>query len=196
MPREEDRHNSILIVSGSERFDMLVRKTLSRQRFTTIDFRKNASSGRRLFWEKAYDLIVINCPLPDEFGHEFALDAADKSSASVLLVVPGEIYEDVLEHVTDRGIMVLSKPAMENRIDKAIRLMIATQARIHIYEKKVQTISDKMEELRVVSKAKLLLIEQRHMTEDEAHRLIGRQAMDNGVSRRRIAEQILDEFEA
>ena len=194
MPREEDRHKSILIVSGSERFDVLVRRSLARQRFTTIDFRKNASSGRRCFWEKEYDLIVINCPLPDEFGHEFALDVSERSNASILLVVPGEVYEEMLEHVTDRGIIVLSKPAMEDRIDKALRLMIAIQGRMHALESKVQSISDKMEELRIVNKAKLLLIEQKHMTEDEAHRLIGRQAMDNGVSRRRIAEQILDEL--
>ena len=195
MPREEARNNKILIVSSSERFDMLVRKTLSRQRFTAIDVRKNASSGRRLFWEKDYDLIVINCPLPDEFGHEFALDVSERSNASILLVVPGEIYEEVLEHVTDRGILVLAKPAMENRIDKAIRLMMAIQRRMQALERKMQSISDKMEEARIVNKAKLLLIEQKHMTEDEAHRLIGRQAMDNGVTRRRIAEQILDDLE-
>ena len=52
-----------------------------------------------------------------------------------------------------------------------------------------------MEELRIVSRAKLLLMEKRHMTEDEAHRLIGKQAMDKGLTRRQAAEKILDELE-
>ena len=52
-----------------------------------------------------------------------------------------------------------------------------------------------MEELRIVSKAKLLLIEKRQMSEEEAHRHIGKQAMDHGVTRRQAAEQILDDLE-
>jgi response regulator NasT len=50
-----------------------------------------------------------------------------------------------------------------------------------------------MEELRLVSKAKILLVEKKQMTEDEAHRFIGKQAMNRGISRRKIAEEILDD---
>jgi response regulator NasT len=52
-----------------------------------------------------------------------------------------------------------------------------------------------MEELRLVSKAKVLLVEKKKMTEDEAHRLIGKQAMDQGISRRRAAQRLLDDLE-
>ena len=39
----------------------------------------------------------------------------------------------------------------------------------------------------------LKLMEHRHMTEAEAHRYIGKQAMDHGMSRKRIAQEILDD---
>ena len=60
-------------------------------------------------------------------------------------------------------------------------------------EKKRLSLEEKMEELRVVSKAKILLVERKHMSEDEAHRYIGKCAMNRGVSRRKIAEEILDD---
>ncbi|MBQ9443602.1 MAG: ANTAR domain-containing protein, partial [Lachnospiraceae bacterium] len=60
--------------------------------------------------------------------------------------------------------------------------------------RKRQAAEEKIEELRIVSKAKILLVEKKKMTEDEAHRYIGKQAMDRGVSRRRIAERILDDL--
>lgn len=54
---------------------------------------------------------------------------------------------------------------------------------------------EKTEEIRQVDRAKFTLIENRHMSEDEAHRYIGKLAMNNGVSRRRAAAMILDEYE-
>ena len=195
MARETDRPNAILVVSGSERFDAIVRKTLSGRRFSSIEFRKNIAAARQCFMERLFDIVVINCPLPDEFGYEFALDITERSNASVLLAVPSEIFEDVMNHVTDYGILVIPKSTVQERMDGALRLLMAVQKKIHRLEKQVQAAAVKMEELRVVSRAKLLLVEKRHMTEDDAHRLIGKQAMDEGVSRRRAAEKILDELE-
>ena len=107
----------------------------------------------------------------------------------------GEMFEDVLDHVTDYGILVVPKPFPRGRLEKAIRFLASVQNRIHRMEKQIAATREKMEELRIVTKAKFLLVEQRHMSEEEAHRWIGKQAMDHGVSRRRIAEEIIDEDE-
>ncbi|MCR4657237.1 MAG: ANTAR domain-containing protein [Lachnospiraceae bacterium] len=193
MPRKNDMCNSILIVSSSEQFVMAVKRSLTG--FITIDVKKSASLARRSILERYYDLIAVNAPLPDETGEDFAIDAAEKSSASVLLVVPQEVFEDALTRVTDYGILVVPKPAPRGRIDAAIRYLTAVQNRMHDLEKKNTALEEKIEELRTVSKAKLLLVEKKHMTEDEAHKYIGKQAMDNGISRGRAAKMLLDELE-
>ncbi len=185
--------HSILIVSASEQFDAIVKRSL--KGFTTINFVKSGSLARRSVMEKEYDIIVVNSPLPDETGIDLALDTAEKSRASILLVAPKEIYEDVLERVTDLGVLVLPKPFPKGRVDKAVRFLAAIQKKSLKLEKKVLSIEEKMEELRLVSRAKILLVEKKHMSEDEAHRYIGKAAMDNGVSRKRIAEKILEDIE-
>ena len=48
-----------------------------------------------------------------------------------------------------------------------------------------------MQEIRLVNRAKWVLIEQRHMDEPTAHRYIEKLAMDRCVTRRLIAEEIL-----
>ena len=48
-----------------------------------------------------------------------------------------------------------------------------------------------MEEIRLVNRAKWLLIEKQNMTELEAHRYIEKQAMDQCVQRKEIALQII-----
>ena len=185
--------HSILIVSASEQFDAIVKRSL--KGFTTINFVKSGSLARRSVMEKEYDIIVVNSPLPDETGIDLALDTAEKSRASILLVVPKEIYEDVLERVTDLGVQVLPKPFPKGRVDKAVRFLAAIQKKSLKLEKKVLSIEEKMEELRLVSRAKILLVEKKNMSEDEAHRYIGKAAMDNGLSRKRIAEKILEDIE-
>ena len=98
MSRKSDIYHSILVVSSSDHFNSKIKKYLTG--FITIDIKKSVSLARRCILEKYYDIIVINAPLQDESGIEFAFDSIEKSNASVLFVSPREVYEDVLENVT------------------------------------------------------------------------------------------------
>ena len=193
MPRNEDTVYSVLIVSGSEQFDAVVKKSL--RGFSMADTQKSGASARRRILERQYDIVVVNVPLQDETGETLAVDIAQNTDACVLLAVPVEIYGSVWDHVAEQGIMVISKPASPDQIDKAVRYQTAIADRMKKLRRRVQTVQEKMEEQRIVDKAKFLLIEKKHLTEEEAHRYIGKQAMNNGVSRKRIAMKILEDFE-
>ncbi len=194
MPKDEFIQHSVLIVSSSEQFDAIVKRSLPKKSFPSVESRKSASLARRSFLERYYDLVIINAPLPDENGLEISLDIIDTSNASVLLVVSKESYDDMTERVTDYGVLVLAKPFHWRQIDKAIRFLTAIQNKRHHLEKKMRDLQDKMEDLRTVAKAKCMLIEKKHMTEDQAHRFIGKTAMDHGISRKRAAIRIMDDL--
>ena len=187
--------HSILTVSCAESFDMAVRNSLPAKRAISAEFCKNAASARQRFFERFYDLVIINFPLPDEVGTELAFDIAEKCNASVLIAAPMEVFDDVLERMADYGILVISKPIMGLQLEKAIRLLMTIQEKINRLEQEVRSAQEKTEELRIVSKAKFALMEHKHMTEDEAHRFIGKEAMNHGTSRKRVAEIIIDDLE-
>ena len=187
-----DLSHSVLIVSASEKFAVFVRRSL--KGFPAVDVRKSGAVARREIMERFYDLIIINAPLSDETGEEFALDAACECEAGILLVVPSEVYDIALERMTDRGIMVLSKPLQTGTLDHGIRFLMAVQNTLRGYRRQVRQAHEKLEDMRVIDKAKFLLVEKKHMSEDEAHRLIGKRAMDNSVSRRRVAEEIIEQM--
>ena len=172
MPKNKDINLSVLIVSASEKLVTIVRKSLSG--FTAIDVRKSAAMGRRSILERDYDLVVLDTPLPDETGEDFAIDINEKCSS---------------------GILVMSKPTNSGKIDKSIRFLMAVLRKMHKLKDKNRNTEAKLEEMRIVSKAKLLLVEKKKMSEDEAHRFIGKNAMDNGVPRKMIAERIIDDLE-
>ena len=193
MPRKDDIYHSILIVSASAQPDLLIRGSVSG--FSTVEVRKSAAMARRSILERYYDLVVIDAPLPDETGEALAIDVTAKSNASVLLLTPQDRMEGALFRVTDHGVMVMPKPSLRGRLDKSIRFLLAVQNRMHKLEKKTRMLETKMEELRLVSKAKILLVEKKQLTEDEAHRYIGKLAMDQGISRGRAAGRLLDELQ-
>ncbi|MCR4673634.1 MAG: ANTAR domain-containing protein [Lachnospiraceae bacterium] len=194
MAKQKDISHSILIISSTEQFEMQVKKHLVG--FLTIDVRKSCAAARRAILEQNYDIIVMRLPLPDDLGLDLALDAVEDSTASVLVEVPREIYEDVTDRLSDYGIMVMPSPSQMFQLDKALRYMKARQNVVHNLKQKLQKAQEKTEEVRIVSKAKLMLMEEKHMTEDDAHRFIGKTAMNNGISRRKAAEMIMEDLDS
>ena len=58
-------------------------------------------------------------------------------------------------------------------------------------EKKTLSVEEKMEEIRIVNRAKWLLISELKMDEPQAHRYIEKQAMDRCISKKEVAEEII-----
>ena len=72
--------------------------------------------------------------------------------------------------------------------------MATTRERLKKLEKKTLSLEEKMQEIRIVNRAKWLLITELKMTETDAHRYIEKQAMDRCVSKKEIAEEIIKTY--
>ena len=73
----------------------------------------------------------------------------------------------------------------------ALDWLCSIRERMRRMEKKSVSLQEKMEEIKLVNRAKWVLITHLNMTEDAAHRYIEKQAMDRCVSKRVVAEDIL-----
>ena len=182
MDRSE-RCYSVLLVSASQKFTQDVLPLLPERSFSPVVKAADVSSARRC--------LIINTPLPDEFGTRLALDICESTQSGVLLLVRAEQYPDVSARVGASGVMTLQKPTNPAIFSSTLRLLCATRKRLRRMEQKTATLEEKMEEIRLVNRAKWILIDQLKMTENEAHKFIERQAMDRCVTRRTIAENIL-----
>lgn len=191
MANRSIKQHDILIVSSYEKFNESMKKALSDGRYRSIDLHKSISSARRELLEKNYDIALINIPLRDEDGVDLAIDIASSYLTGVVVVASSEISEDVAEKVTDDGIFVIAKPTNTREVKRAVRVLCALLDKLKKSENKVLTLEEKMEEIRIVNRAKWKLIDEQGMSEDDAHHYIGKLAMDRCVSRRRIAEEIL-----
>lgn len=155
----------------------------------------SGSEARRLLVDHDFELIIVNAPLSDEFGHELAISAAQRSSSGIILLVKSEIADDVSAKVEDFGVMVVSKPIGKALFYQALKLIDASRKRLMGLQSENNRLQSKIEEIRLVDRAKCALIQYLDMTEPQAHRYIEKQAMDLRTTRRNIAQNILQTYE-
>ncbi len=186
-----EHYYSVLLVSASEKFNEAMTALLPESRYHPVTVAADVSGARRRLLESSYDIVVINAPLPDDFGTRLALDVCENSGTGVLLFLRAEHYPDITARVSPYGILTVSKPTSASIITQSLQLLCGTRERLRRMEQKTASIEEKMQEIRLVNRAKWRLIGQLKMTEDEAHRYIEKQAMDRCVTKRTIAENIL-----
>ena len=186
-----DETYRVLLVSAAEKFNTVTCSLLPGSEFYPVEIVKTAKAAQRRLLEQEFDLVLVNAPLPDEFGTELAMDVCLKSRAAVLLLVKREIHDEICAKVTDAGVLTLPKPTSEAVMRHMIRTMCAVRERLKRVQERQVTVDQKIEEIRIVDKAKWALISARQMTEEEAHQYIQRQSMDRRVSKRTAAEEIL-----
>jgi len=187
--------DSALVISCSEKGTDYLTKVLNEASVTNITTISNAGEARRLLVEKDFDLCIVNTPLPDEFGGNLALNIASKGTSQVILIVKSELFEEISEKVEDYGIITISKPISKALLWNAVKLAKATHKKIRAVQSENKKLIQKIEDIRIIDRAKCILISHLSMTEPEAHRYIEKQAMDMRVTRREIAEKILRTYE-
>ncbi|MBR6172893.1 MAG: ANTAR domain-containing protein [Eubacterium sp.] len=195
MEKASDRMYSILIVSQSEQLNSFVKKVISGAHFNTIEVRRSAAQAAQELLNRHFDVILVNTPLPDEFGGDFVMDICTRYTSGVLVITPGDVADDITERVIDYGVVVLAKPLTNRALARNLRHLIAIRNKMRETEKKVLTLEERIKEIRIVNQAKCLLIEKEHMTEEEAHRHLTKTAMDRCISKKILAEEIIERWE-
>lgn len=152
----------------------------------------SASAARRVATERDIALVVLSTPIPGEAAEALAADLAHLSGADVLLLA-GEGENLRREPLQDT--VVLEKPLNRTLFVEAARILRTVQARTHRLRAENRKLAAKLEEARLVGRAKCALIQYRQLTEDEAHHYLERIAMDSRLPLREVARDILRTFE-
>ena len=187
---------SVLVVSSNERFNRSISQLLPDNLYSPVVFTKTVASAKRTTDTEHFDLVIINSPLTDDKGISFAAEITSDKDCVALLLVSERSYERIIGSMIDSGVMLLQKPTSKTAIKQSLDFMRACHQRVKGLHKTAVTVEEKMEEIRLVNRAKWLLIENLRMTEPEAHRYIEKQSMDRCISRKEMAENILRSYQS
>ena len=176
------------MVSASEAFNRSVLPLLSASRYYPVTQVPDLRAARDC---APCDLVVVNAPLPGGDCLSYCAKLSEESDTAVLLLVPQDRLEDTENRMLPYGVMTLGKPLSSVLLTQSLRALCSMRERLRAREQKQQTVESTIEELKLVNRAKWLLITCLNMTEDEAHRYIGKLAMQQKRQKREIAESII-----
>ena len=190
----KERVYSVLVISAKENFNASLQSLLPESKYAPVQMVSSVSLAKRVLLERSFDFVFINTPLPDDFGTRFAIEISGNKGTVILLLVRNEVYEEVCDKVTEYGILTLPKPASKQMVAHTLNFMAGIRERLRKLENKSLSMEEKMKEIRLVNRAKWVLIDELKMSEADAHRYIEKQAMDRCVSRRELAEEIISTY--
>ncbi|MDD4840213.1 MAG: ANTAR domain-containing protein [Clostridia bacterium] len=187
---------SILIVSSAEKSLSFFQDILSQTQYEEITAVKTCGEARRLLIERTFDLCIINAPLCDEFGQTFATSIIEEKVNQVILIVRDELYDEISSKVEECGVLTISKPVSRAVFWTALKLANASFNKLHRLKNENSNLNRKIEDISIVNRAKLVLIDYLGMSEEQAHKHIEKQAMDMRTTRANIARNILKTYES
>ena len=185
-----------VIVSSNPEITQKTEALLTAGGFGKIAAASSGNEARRLVsGETEPDLVVINTPLSDEFGQELAEMIAENTAAGIILICSGDIADEIAYSVSDHGINVVSRPVDREEMVRTVRLVTYARSRMMGMKKETPEVLSRIEEMRLINRAKSALMKYLKFTEPQAHRYIAKQAMNNRQTRREVAEKIISQYE-
>lgn len=184
-----------LLVSSSEAQTQRISALLTRARIVPFDHAGSAQQALEQFDAGGIDGVLIAEPIAGSSGRELALQLKKRHCMAVLLLAAPEHADAAAALLEQSGVLVLPNDAPESLIVQTIRLLTAVRIQLEQMQHKTEKLEAKVADIRIINRAKLLLVQHLQMTETEAHKYIEKQAMDTSMRRRTIAENIIRTYE-
>ena len=183
-----------LIVSCTEKTADLFTEMLNEVSINQITVIKSAGKARRLCLERDFDLVIVNSPLLDESGESLSRHIVSNSLSQVILAVKSELFNVMAAVCEKDGVLNISKPVNRKVFWSALSLAKSARNRIKRVQAENAFLKQKIDETRIIDRAKCILISCLNLSEQEAHRFIEKRAVDLRSSKRAIAEGVLKTY--
>lgn len=187
--------NKILVVCSSEKGRKVYTDNLKAMGYVHIDIDTNGAAARRRLINDDYDIVIIDTPLKDEFGNDFAIKLSEGGNIGIVLVVRSVDADRISVKVEGYGVFVIPKPFTKSIFYQGIKFVETSIKRFSMLKQEKNQLLKQVEDIKKVDRAKCLLIQHNNMTEVQAHRYLEKQAMDLRISRRAVADKIINYFE-
>ena len=184
-----------IVVSKYSNNAEALKSLLNKEGFGDVLVLEDSTVAKEMVVSDEYDLIVINVPLEKETGLELATFCGENTTSSIMVIVQENKSVEVARMMTSKGIMVISKPINKHLFHHYLMFSECFKKRMHRVVKENTRLKSQVETMKLVNRAKILLMQNLRMTESQAHHYLEKQAMDLRKSKYDIALRILNTYE-
>lgn len=142
-----------------------------------------------------FDSVIISTPLSDEFGLDLVADISKVAKNGIVVLAKREIADEVQKKIRFTGAFVLPRPFNKALLIQTIKLTEIAHIGMAKLEEENRQLTQQLSDMKIVNRAKSMLMQYLNLTEDQAHRHIQKQAMDLRKTQRAVAEDILKTYQ-
>ena len=186
---------NVLIVSSSSKAAQIISDFMKESFGCNIRTADSAGQARTIIsGDKSWEMVMISIPLSDESGIDLAETVVSSTAASCMVFVKAEVYEKVCQRLDKSDIIVVSRPFSRQTLYQIVRAADTALRRTwSLYEETVR-LEKKIDEIKLIDKAKFTLMQYRNMTEEEAHSYLEQYAMKHRKKKTIAASEIIEKI--
>ena len=181
----------ILIAAGSEKTCATYTEMLGSSNYEITSVTEAAAI--RALDPDEFSVFFISLPLADESGVKLLDELAGKAEVPICAVVRSDIPEKAHARLVKDNAYILKRPVSRSNLLLAAELLSSFYGKSADMRARISELERKNDEIKLLSRAKLVLIETRGMTENDAHRYILRTAMNSQSSIDEVCRDIISE---
>lgn len=141
------------------------------------------------------DLAIMDIKMPLLDGIKAAKIIKEENLAKCVILVTAYSDLELINEAKGVGVMsYLVKPIDEKSLIPAIEIAFNKQSEINNVKSELEIIQQKLEDRKIIEKAKGIIMTKRNYSEDESYKFIRSLAMEKRTSIRKISEVIVKSF--
>ena len=141
----------------------------------------------------AYSAALISLPLADEKGFSLIEELHERFDTLLGVLVRSDITDAQLDRLISANAYVLKKPVPRSNYRLAAELLSSFSENNADMKARIRELERKNSEIKLMARAKLLLIQTKGMSEDAAHTHILHRAMNRQMSIDAVCREIIKE---
>ena len=169
----------VFVISSNAALLDSVAATLTAAGYQLAGSATDAEEARSRLQYSDVDIIILISPIGAETGDHLAKDLCYiKPDCGLIIAVSDEKRPLFAKRLSDTLAFLIAKPINKAALLQALAHMQQALSVVSACRQKQTQLEKKLDDLRIISRAKNILISNLHMTEQQAHSYIQKQSMD------------------
>ncbi|MCH1624015.1 ANTAR domain-containing response regulator [Ferdinandcohnia quinoae] len=186
--------HKLMIVDDDPITRMDLREMLLAEGYLVVAECKNGEEAIEQSMKHIPDLIIMDVKMPKLNGIKASKIIRSKLNVAILLLTAYS-QRELIEDAKKSGVTAyLVKPVTEEDLIPAIEIALSQRDQIEWITRDLKSLKQKMEERRIIEKAKGKVMEYTSMTEEEAYQWMRNYCMKNRMSMFNVSTFILKEL--
>lgn len=193
---DEEMEKRILIVDDEPITRIDLRCILESKAYNVVGEAKDGFSAIDLCKKEKPDVVIMDIEMPDFDGIKASKVINKENLAGGVILLTGIDDDEYLEKAKNVGAFsYLVKPIDEKSLIRAIEMCYSKVNEFRELKKDLENANSKLNERKVIEKAKGILIKEHNISEEEAYNKLRKLCMDKRTSMVEIAKVMILAYE-